>query len=66
MVMAIGLGGFVAAVFHLFTHAFFKSLLFQGSGSVNHATGTFDMRKMGGLKAYMPITFFTFLIGALS
>ena len=66
MVMAIGLGGFVAAVFHLFTHAFFKSLLFQGSGSVNHATGTFDMRQMGGLKAYMPITFITFLVGALS
>jgi NADH-quinone oxidoreductase subunit L len=66
MVMAIGLGGFVAAVFHLFTHAFFKSLLFQGSGSVNHATGTFDMRKMGGLRSVMPITFITFMIGALS
>ncbi len=66
MVMAIGLGGFVAAVFHLFTHAFFKSLLFQGSGSVNHATGTFDMRKMGGLRSVMPITFITFLIGSLS
>lgn len=66
MVMAIGLGGFVAAVFHLFTHAFFKSLLFQGSGSVNHATGTFDMRKMGGLRTVMPITFITFLIGSLS
>ena len=66
MVMAIGLGGFVAAVFHLFTHAFFKSLLFQGSGSVNHATGTFDMRKMGGLRRVMPITFITFIIGSLS
>jgi NADH-quinone oxidoreductase subunit L len=66
MVMAIGLGGFVAAVFHLFTHAFFKSLLFQGSGSVNHATGTFDMRKMGGLRSVMPITFITFMIGSLS
>jgi len=66
MVMGIGLGGFVAAVFHLFTHAFFKSLLFQGSGSVNHATGTFDMRKMGGLRSVMPITFITFLIGSLS
>jgi NADH-quinone oxidoreductase subunit L len=66
MVMAIGLGGFVAAIFHLFTHAFFKSLLFQGSGSVNHATGTFDMRKMGGLRKVMPITFWTFLIGSLS
>ncbi len=66
MVMVIGLGGFVAAIFHLFTHAFFKSLLFQGSGSVNHATGTFDMRLMGGLWKVMPITFWTFLIGALS
>ena len=66
MVMAIGLGGFVAAIFHLFTHAFFKSLLFQGSGSVNHATGTFDMRLMGGLRTAMPITFATFLIGSLS
>ncbi|MDA0366701.1 MAG: NADH-quinone oxidoreductase subunit L, partial [Chloroflexi bacterium] len=66
MVMAIGLGGYVAAVFHLFTHAFFKSLLFQGSGSVNHATHTFDMRKMGGLRGPMPITFWTFVIGALS
>jgi NADH-quinone oxidoreductase subunit L len=66
MVMAIGLGGFVAAIFHLFTHAFFKSLLFQGSGSVNHATNTFDMRLMGGLRKPMPITFWTFLIGSLS
>ena len=53
-------------MFHLFTHAFFKSLLFLGSGSVNHVTGTFDMRKMGGLRKYMPWTYTTFLIGALS
>ncbi|MPZ98808.1 MAG: NADH-quinone oxidoreductase subunit L [Dehalococcoidia bacterium] len=66
MVMAIGLGGYVAAIFHLFTHAFFKSLLFQGSGSVNHATGTFDMRLMGGLRHSMPITFWTFVVGSLS
>jgi len=66
MVMAIGLGGFVAAIFHLFTHAFFKSLLFQGSGSVNHATNTFDMRLMGGLRTAMPITFVTFLVVSLS
>jgi NADH-quinone oxidoreductase subunit L len=66
MVMAIGLGGFVAAVFHLFTHAFFKSLLFQGAGSANHATNTFDMRLMGGLRTAMPITFATFVIGSLS
>ena len=49
MMLALGVGGYVAAIFHLFTHAFFKALLFLGSGSVNHATGTFDMRKMGGL-----------------
>ncbi|RLT44531.1 MAG: NADH-quinone oxidoreductase subunit L [Chloroflexi bacterium] len=66
MVLALGLGGYVAAIFHLFTHAFFKALLFLGSGSVNHATGTFDMRKMGGLRSHMPITFWTFVIGSLS
>jgi NADH-quinone oxidoreductase subunit L len=66
MVMAIGLGGYVAAVFHLFTHAFFKSLLFQGAGSVSHATNTFEMPLMGGLKSFMPVTFWTFLIGSLS
>ncbi len=66
MVMAIGLGGYVAAVFHLFTHAFFKSLLFQGAGSVSHATNTFEMPLMGGLKQFMPVTFWTFLIGSLS
>jgi len=66
MVMALGLGGYVAAIFHLFTHAFFKALLFLGSGSVNHATGTFDMRKMGGLRSSMPITWLTFLVGSLS
>jgi NADH-quinone oxidoreductase subunit L len=53
-------------IFHLFTHAFFKSLLFMGSGSVNHVSGTFDMRKMGGLRKYMPWTFATFLIGSLA
>ncbi|MQC25465.1 MAG: NADH-quinone oxidoreductase subunit L [Chloroflexi bacterium] len=66
MVMALGLGGYVAAVFHLFTHAFFKSLLFQGAGSVSHATNTFEMPLMGGLKKFMPVTYWTFLIGALS
>jgi len=53
-------------IFHLFNHAFFKALLFLGSGSVNHATGTFDMRLMGGLRKMMPWTYFTFLIGSLS
>jgi NADH-quinone oxidoreductase subunit L len=66
MVLAIGVLGYVAAIFHLFTHAFFKALLFLGSGSVNHATNTFDMRKMGGLREFMPITFATFVIGSLA
>jgi NADH-quinone oxidoreductase subunit L len=66
MMLALGVGGYVAAVFHLFTHAFFKALLFLGSGSVNHATNTFDMRLMGGLRKSMPITFATFVIGSLS
>jgi len=53
-------------IFHLFTHAFFKSLLFLGAGSINHATDTFDMRLMGGLRKKMPWTYITFLIGSLS
>ncbi|HEX5480778.1 MAG TPA: NADH-quinone oxidoreductase subunit L [Dehalococcoidia bacterium] len=66
MFLALGVGGYVAAIFHLVTHAFFKSLLFLGAGSANHATGTFDMRKMGGLRKYMPFTYATFLVGSLS
>ena len=66
MMLALGAFGYVAAIFHLFTHAFFKALLFLGSGSVNHATNTFDMRQMGGLKKHMPVTYWTFLIGSLS
>jgi NADH-quinone oxidoreductase subunit L len=66
MMLALGVGGYAVAIFHLFTHAFFKALLFLGSGSVNHATNTFDMTKMGGLAKAMPITFATFLIGSLS
>ncbi len=66
MMLALGIGAYVAAIFHLFAHAFFKALLFLGSGSVNHATNTFDMRLMGGLRKTMPITFVTFLIGSLS
>jgi NADH-quinone oxidoreductase subunit L len=53
-------------MFHLFNHAFFKALLFLGSGSVNHATGTFDMRLMGGLRKAMPWTYITFFIASLS
>jgi NADH-quinone oxidoreductase subunit L len=66
MMMGLGVGGLVAAIFHLFTHAFFKALLFLGAGSVNHATGTFDMRKMGGLRNYMPVTFATVTIASMA
>jgi NADH-quinone oxidoreductase subunit L len=66
MMMGLGVAGIVAAIFHLFTHAFFKALLFLGAGSVNHATGTFDMRKMGGLARYMPVTFATVTIGSMA
>ena len=64
MMMGLGVGGIVAAIFHLFTHAFFKALLFLGAGSVNHATGTFDMRKMGGLWRHMPVTFTTVTVAS--
>ena len=66
MMMALGVGSIAAAIFHLFTHAFFKALLFLGAGSVNHATGTFDMRKMGGLARYMPVTYLTTTIAGLA
>ena len=66
MMLALGVGAPSLAIFHLFTHAFFKALLFLGAGSVSHATGTFDMRYMGGLRRRMPWTYVTFLIGALS
>jgi NADH-quinone oxidoreductase subunit L len=66
MMLGLGLGGVAVGIFHLFTHAFFKSLLFLGAGSVNHGTGTFDMRLMGGLRKHMPWTFATFLIASLS
>ena len=66
MMLALGVGAYDAAIFHLFTHAFFKALLFLGSGSVNHAAGTFDMRYMGGLRKHMKWTYATFLLGGLS
>ena len=67
MFLACGVGAFTAAIFHLMTHAFFKGLLFLGSGSVIHGVGgEQDMRKMGGLKQKMPVTFATFLIGTLA
>jgi len=58
--------GAAIGIFHLFNHAFFKALLFLGAGSVNHATGTFDMRLMGGMRKIMPWTYITFLIASLS
>ena len=66
MMLGLGVGGVAIGIFHLFTHAFFKALLFLGAGSVNHATGTFDMRLMGGLRKFMPWTHITFVLGALS
>lgn len=67
MFLALGVGAYTTAVFHVMTHAFFKALLFLGSGSVIHAMGgEQDIRKMGGLKKYMPITNITFLIGCLA
>jgi NADH-quinone oxidoreductase subunit L len=67
MFLALGLGAYEIAVFHVITHAFFKACLFLGSGSVIHGLhGEQDMRKMGGLKSAMPITFITMLIAALA
>jgi NADH-quinone oxidoreductase subunit L len=67
MFTAMGVGAFSAGAFHLMTHAFFKALLFLGSGSVIHAMGgEQDMRRMGGLKKYMPVTYVTMLIGTLA
>ena len=63
----IGLAAFAAGAFHLMTHAFFKALLFLGSGSVIHAmAGEQDMRRMGDLKRYMPVTYMTMMIGTLA
>src|SRR4029077_3249193 len=68
MVAALGMGeaGYPAAVFHLFTHAFFKALLFLGAGSVIHAVHSNDMKDMGGLRKPMRVTYVTFMIGALA
>ena len=67
MFLACGVGAYGAGVFHLFTHAYFKALLFLGAGSVMHAmSGELDIQKMGGLKKYMPATYWTFLIASLS
>jgi NADH-quinone oxidoreductase subunit L len=67
MFLAMGVGAYAAGIFHLYTHAFFKALLFLGSGAVIHAlAGEQDLRRMGGLKKDLPITYWTFLIGALA
>jgi NAD(P)H-quinone oxidoreductase subunit 5 len=75
MVMAMGIGAYSAGLFHLMTHAYFKAMLFLGSGSVIHGMEDVvghepvlaqDMRMMGGLRKYMPITALTFLVGTLA
>jgi NADH-quinone oxidoreductase subunit L len=67
MFLAMGVGAFGAGIFHLYTHAFFKALLFLGSGAVIHAmAGEQDMRKMGGLARFMPVTFVTMVMGTLA
>jgi NADH-quinone oxidoreductase subunit L len=66
MMLALGVGSLAAGMFHLFTHAFFKALLFLAAGSVIHAVGTNDITEMGGLRRFMPRTYFTMLIGGLS
>jgi NADH-quinone oxidoreductase subunit L len=67
MFLGLGVGAYTGAFFHVLTHAFFKALLFLGAGSVIHAvSGEQDMRKMGGLRGKLPITFITMLIGTLA
>jgi NADH-quinone oxidoreductase subunit L len=67
MFLAMGVGAFGAGIFHLYTHAFFKALLFLGSGAVIHALhGEQDIRHMGGLRKHLPVTFWTFMIGSLA
>ena len=67
MFLAMGVGAYAAGIFHLYTHAFFKALLFLGSGAVIHAlAGEQDIRNMGGLRKGLPITYWTFLIGAIA
>lgn len=64
MILAVGVGAYASGMFHLVTHAFFKALLFLGAGSVMHAMGdVIDMRRFGGLKAKMPTTYWTFVVG---
>ena len=65
MMAALGVGAYTAGIFHMFTHAFFKALLFLGAGSLIHAVHSNNMSDMGGLRKYMPHTFRTFIIGSL-
>jgi NADH-quinone oxidoreductase subunit L len=65
MFMALGAASVVASLFHLVTHAFFKSLLFLGAGAIIHSARTQDMREMGGLRRRMPATWFVFVVGSL-
>jgi NADH-quinone oxidoreductase subunit L len=66
MFLACGVGAYSAGIFHLYTHAFFKALLFLAAGSVIHSVHTNDIREMGGLKKYMPITYAVFVVAGLS
>jgi len=66
MMAALSVGAATAGVFHLWTHAFFKALLFLGAGSVIHAVHSNDMHEMGGLRRFMPVTYATFIIGSLA
>jgi len=67
MVMALGVGAWTAAIFHLFTHAMFKACLFLGAGSVSHSVHSFDMKSdMGGMRKFMPRTYKTFLLGSIA
>ena len=66
MMLALGVGAYAPAIFHLFTHAFFKAALFLGAGSIHHASGTFNMNYMGGLKKHMPRTYWGMVIASLS
>jgi NADH-quinone oxidoreductase subunit L len=67
MFLAMGVGAFAGGIFHLYTHAFFKALLFLGSGAVIHALhGEQDLRHMGGLRKELPVTYWTFLVGTLA
>ena len=66
MMLGLGIGAYGPAIFHLFTHAFFKASLFLGSGSLHHSTGTFNLKYMGGMRKIMPYTYWSMIIGSLS